>query len=346
LGTGEVTRSSARLSRRPRLDDVAARVGLSPASVSLVLRNEPGPSDATRERVFRAAAELGYRADMTASLLARRRTNLLGVMLDVRNTFHAELVEHLHDAANAVGYDLVLSTVTRTRAEARAVETLLDFRCEALLLLGPEVGTARLKALDRLQPVVVVGRRIPGGGLDVVRSADQAGVGLAVSHLVDLGHSAISYVDGGTGTIAADRRRGYRAAMRRRGLGDRMSIIAGDHTEESGTRAAQTLLRASLPTAMITFNDRCALGLLDGLSRGGVEVPGIMSVVGYDDSPSAQLAHVNLTTVGQDAPHQAQQAVAAAVERLDHGRRIHREVVLPPRLVVRGTTAPPPNGHR
>ena len=198
VGNGGMTRGGGTaLGRRPRLDDVAARVGLSPASVSLVLRNAPGPSEATRERVFRAAAELGYRADMTASLLARHRTNLLGGMLDVRNTFHAELVEHLHEAADSVGYDLVLSTVTRTRSEDRAVETLLDFRCEALILLGPEAPTARLAALDRLQPVVIVGRRIPAGSMDVVRSADQAGVGLAVDHLVELGHRDIAYVDGG-----------------------------------------------------------------------------------------------------------------------------------------------------
>jgi DNA-binding LacI/PurR family transcriptional regulator len=330
------------LSRRPRLDDVAARVGLSPASVSLVLRNAPGPSEATRERVFRAAAELGYRADMTASLLARHRTNLLGGMLDVRNTFHAELVEHLHEAADSVGYDLVLSTVTRTRSEDRAVETLLDFRCEALILLGPEAPTARLAALDRLQPVVIVGRRIPAGSMDVVRSADQAGVGLAVDHLVELGHRDIAYVDGGKGTIAADRRRGYRTAMRRLGLGDRVNVLEGDHTEDSGIRAGQMLLRRRLPTAVITFNDRCALGLLDVLIRSGVHVPGELSLVGYDDSPSAQLAHISLTSVGQDALKQAQQAVAAAVERLDHDRRAPREVVLPPRLVVRSTTGPPP----
>jgi DNA-binding LacI/PurR family transcriptional regulator len=332
-------------SRRPRLDDVAARVGLSPASVSLVLRNAPGPSEATRQRVFQAAAELGYRADMTASLLARRRTNLLGAMLDVRNTFHAEVVEHLHEAADVVGYELVLSTVTRTRSEERAVETLLDFRCEALILLGPEVPTARLRSLDRLQPVVVVGRRIAGSVLDVVRSADHAGVGLAVDHLAELGHRDIAYVDGGTGTIAADRRRGYKTAMRRHGLLDRVTLVPGDHTEGSGAQAAQTFLNTKSPTAVITFNDRCALGLLDALSRGGVEIPGTMSVVGYDDSPSAQLAYINLTSVGQDAPHQAQQAVAAAVERLDYGRRVPREVVLTPRLVVRGTTAPPPKGH-
>ena len=342
---GTIQGGGAALSRRPRLDDVAARVGLSPASVSLVLRNAPGPSEATRRRVFEAAAELGYRADLTASLLARRRTNLLGAMLDVRNTFHAELVEHLHEAADAVGYDLVLSTVTRNRREDRAVETLLDFRCEALILLGPEVPTARLRSLDRLQPVVVVGRRIAGSTLDVVRSADHVGVGLAVDHLAGLGHRDIAYVDGGTGTIAADRRRGYKTAMRRRGLLERVNIVSGAHTEESGMQAARTLLNADLPTAVIAFNDRCALGLLDALSHDGVDVPDTMSIMGYDDSPSAQLAYVNLTSVGQDAPHQAQQAVAAAVERLDHGRRTAREVVLIPRLVVRGTTAPPPTGH-
>jgi DNA-binding LacI/PurR family transcriptional regulator len=328
--------------RRPRLDDVAARVGLSPASVSLVLRNAPGPSAATRRRVLEAAAELGYRADKTASLLARRRTHLLGVMVDVRNSFHAELVEYLHEAADQVGYDLVLSTVTRTRDEQRAVETLLDFRCEALILLGPEAATTHLFALDRHQPVVVVGRRIAAAGLDVVRSADHEGVGLAVDHLVELGHRDIAYVDGGKGTIASDRRRGYRTAMRRHRLGDRVMVVPADHTEESGTRAAQSLLSDNdPPSAVMTFNDRSALGFLDALTRTGVQVPGDMSVVGYDDNPSAQLAHVNLTTVRQDAPQQAERAVAAAVERLDHGRKIPCEVVLAPHLVVRGTTAPP-----
>src|SRR6185369_16220693 len=130
--------------RRPRLEDVAARVGVSTGTVSLVLSNAPGPSAATRERVMAAAAELGYRPDRTASLLARRRAHLLGVMLDVRSTFHAELVAELHDAAEAAGYDVLLSTITPTRASRRAIETLVDSRCEALVLLGPDAPTARL----------------------------------------------------------------------------------------------------------------------------------------------------------------------------------------------------------
>lgn len=329
--------------RRPRLDDVAARVGLSPASVSLVLRNAPGPSAETRRRVLEAAAEMGYRPDRTASLLARRRTRLLGVLVDVRNTFHAELVEELQDAAERVGYDLVLSTVTRTRHEERAVETLLDSRCEGLVLLGPEASEARLAALGRQLPVIVIGRRLAAGtGVEVVRSADEHGVRQAVDHLVGLGHRDIAYVDGGPGPIAADRRRGYRTAMRGHGLGDRMRIVPGAHTERAGGRAARVLLeRPGTATAVVAFNDRSAMGLLDALNRAGVDVPGRISVVGYDDSPSAQLAHVDLTTVSQNARRQAEVAVAAAAARLDDGRAPSPEVVVAPHLVVRGTTGPP-----
>uniref|UniRef100_UPI003CC6A87C LacI family DNA-binding transcriptional regulator n=1 Tax=Streptomyces sp. NEAU-NA10 TaxID=3416050 RepID=UPI003CC6A87C len=155
--------------RRPRLEDVAARVGLSTASVSLVLRGVPGPSERTRQRVLKAAAELGYQPDRTASLLASRRTRLLGVMVDIHSPFHAELVEHLHTAAEEVGYDLVLSTQTRTRDEHTAVETLLAFRSEALILLGPTAPADTLAALDRKSPVIAVGRRIAEAALDVGR---------------------------------------------------------------------------------------------------------------------------------------------------------------------------------
>lgn len=328
--------------RRPRLEDVAARVGVSTGTVSLVLSNAPGPSAATRERVIAAATELGYRPDRTASLLARRRAHLLGVMLDVRSTFHAELVAELHDAAEAAGYDVLLSTVTPTRDSRRAIETLMDSRCEALVLLGPDAPTARLNALGEQIPVVVVGRRLRSATLDVVRSADDHGVSAAVDHLVGLGHRDIAFVDGGTGTIATDRRSGYLRAMRRHGLDEQVRVLAGDHTEVAGTSAAKDLVAADAPpTAVVTYNDRVALGLLDGLLRAGVAVPEEMSVVGYDDSPSAHLPHVDLTTVSQDTRRQAENAVQAAIERLDGARTTPRQVVLEPHLVVRRTTSAP-----
>ncbi|MGW1615083.1 LacI family DNA-binding transcriptional regulator [Streptomyces sp. NPDC002285] len=328
--------------RRPRLEDVAARVGVSTASVSLVLRGVSGPSERTRQRVLKAAAELGYQVDRTASTLASRRSRLLGVMIDVHSPFQAELVEHLHTAAEEVGYDLVLSTQTRTRDEHTAVETLLAFRSEALILLGPTASADTLAALDRKAPVIVVGRRIADGELDVVRTADDDGVGQIIDHLVGLGHRAIAYVDGGKGVIATDRRRGYRTAMRRHGLDAQIRVLRGENTEAAGERATRHLLDSGdLPTAVVAFNDQCAIGVLAALARAGVAVPGEVSVAGYDDDTLSRLSCFNLTTVSQGAASQARYAVTAAVERLDQGRTEPREVVLTPQLVVRGTVAGP-----
>lgn len=326
--------------RRVRLEDVAADVGVSTASVSLVLRGVPGPSAATREKVLAAATRLGYRPDRAASLLAARRSRLIGVMLDVHSSFHAELVTDLHETVEQHGYDLVLSTITRHRGEQRAVETLLDSRCEALVLLGAEAPAERLAELDRQLPVVVVGRRLANPGVDVVRVADDDGVGQAVAHLVGLGHRDIAYLDGGTGTIAAIRRDGYLASMRAGGLPT--TVLAGGMDEEAGSAAGAGLLAAGrLPTAVVAYNDRSAVGLMDSFVRAGVDVPGQVSVVGYDDDLVARLAHIGLTTISQDTGRLTEHAMALLVERLDGGRTEHREIVLPPRLVVRATTAAP-----
>jgi DNA-binding LacI/PurR family transcriptional regulator len=260
-------------------------------------------------------------------------------MLDVRNPFHAELAEEIHVEADRVGYEVVLSTLTRHRDEAGAVETLLDFRCEALLLLGPDTPDPALGKLAAQVPTVAIGRRVGEPGVDVVRTADDAGVGAALSHLVGLGHRRIAFVDGGRGAVASARRRGYRTAMRRAGLADAARIIPGDHTEEGGIRAGRLLAAdPGRPSAVVASNDRCAVGLLDAFLRARLGVPTDISVVGYDDSTLARLAHIDLTTVNQDAPEQARQAVAAAVSRLDESRTERREVVLEPRLVVRGST--------
>jgi DNA-binding LacI/PurR family transcriptional regulator len=189
--------------------------------------------------------------------------------------------------------------------------------------------------------VVAIGRRVKGSAVDVVRSADHVGVAEALTHLIGLGHRRIAFVDGGKGAVAAARRRGYREAMRRAGLEPR--VIPGDHTEEGGIRAGRMLASAGTdrPSAVVASNDRCAVGLLDAFVRAGLEVPRDVSLVGYDDSTLARLAHIDLTTVDQDAPSQAVHAVGAAVARLDDGRPQPVEVVLRPRLVVRGTTAAP-----
>ncbi|WP_461005762.1 LacI family DNA-binding transcriptional regulator [Streptomyces capparidis] len=322
--------------------DVAARVGVSRALVSLVFRNQPGAGRETRERVLRAAEELGYRPDNAARLLARGRSRTLGVMMNVHQPFHADVVEVVYQEAERHGYDVLLSASAPGRDERKAVDALLGHRCEALILLGSAADSAHLDDLGRRSVVVVVGRRVPGAHVDSVHSADTKGIRQAVDHLVELGHRRVAHIDGGTGPGSADRRRAYRAAMRRHGLTDRIHVIPGAHSEEAGMAAGQRLLDgAELPTAVLAANDRCALGLMHTLGRAGVDIPRDLSVVGYDDSHLSHLSHINLTTVRQDTARIAQAAVNAAITRLEDPTTAPGETVLDPALVIRGTTGKP-----
>lgn len=325
--------------QRARLADVAARAGVSTATASLVLRGKAGPGEQAKLAVAEAARELGYRADRTASLLARRRAQLLGVSMDVRSPFHAELIEEIHAAADEQGYEVIVSPLTRTHDERRAVEALLDSRCEALVLLAPGLSEPELSELARDRPVVALGRPLEAAGVDVVRAADDRGVALAVEHLVGLGHRSITFVDGPPGTISGLRREGYRRAMSQLVGAEAVHVVPGGATEDEGV-AAVPAVREHAATAVIAYNDRCALGVLDRLRREGVSVPGDVSLVGYDDSPLARLGTIDLTSVSQ-APHEmAAAAVRSAVERLEGVRTEDAEIVLEPILVVRSTTAP------
>ena len=325
--------------RRPTLADVAARAGVSTALVSIVMRDAPGASAATRERVRRAAGEIGYRPDSRARLLRSSRSRLLGVVFGVQEAFHGDLVSGLYAAAERAGYEVALSAVTPGRDERRAVDSLLQDRCEALVLLGPRSPAATLVDLAARLPVVVVTRPVRSTTVDVVRTADDEGMRLAVDHLVALGHRDVVHVDGGRAPGAAERRRGYREALQRHGLPAR--VVGGGLTEDDGAAAARRLLDGPLPGAVTVFNDRCALGVLDVLRRAGRTVPGDVSVVGYDDSRIARLSSVDLTSVAQDVDRLTTLAVGRALARLDGTPVDRRELVVPPRLVVRSSTAPP-----
>jgi DNA-binding LacI/PurR family transcriptional regulator len=324
--------------RRPTLADVAARAGVSTALVSIVMRDVPGAGAETRERVRRIADELGYRPDTRAQLLRRARSRLLGVVFGLQQDFHGDLVDGLYAAAGEVGYELALSGVTPSRDEERAVAGLLQDRCEALVLLGPQLRTARLAELAGRLPVVVVARPVRAAAVDVVRTADDAGLHQAVDHLVALGHRRIAHIDGGRAPAAAERRRGYQEALARNGLQDLARIVPGGVGEDDGARAARQLLAGDVPTAVTVFNDRCAIGVLDVLRRAGRSVPGDISVVGFDDSRLARLSTVDLTTVAQDTARLTTLAVARAVHRLDGVPVGQREQIVPPHLVTRSTT--------
>ena len=338
-----------RASRRPTMADVATGAGVSRTLVSFILDGKPGASEETRRRVLAVADEIGYRPDSAARLLARGRSRTLGVLMDVRQLFEAELVTGIYPAAESIGYEVLLSANLPDRDESVPIDALLSHRCGSLILLGPTSDIAHLRALADRVPVVVVGRRLPAAaasndrhGLATVRSDDAKGIRQAVSYLVELGHRDIHHVDGGRDPGSADRRRAYRAAMRSHGFSKRAKVIPGAHNEEAGAAAARAMLaEPTLPTAVLAGNDRCALGLLDVFTRAGLDVPGELSLIGYDDSHLSDNPRIDLTTVHQDAAAMARHSVRLAVEMMEGNEPVPQDVVLEPKLVVRGTTAAP-----
>ncbi len=327
--------------RRPTMADVANHVGVSRALVSIVFRGVDGASEATRQRVLDAAAELGYRPDSLAQGLRRNRSRNLGVLFSLRRPFEVELVEQMYPVARGLGYDLLLGPFAPARGQDAVVDELLRYRCAGLIVVGPELHARDLEPLAKEVAVVEVGRGVTRGPVDVIRNDDAIGTREAVDHLVGLGHRAIAYVDGGANPGAEDRRAGYRVAMTNHGLAAHVHVVPGGYTEDEGADAAKKLLAGPLPTAVIAANDLSAIGVLDTVVRAGVDVPRDLSVVGYDDSRFGRLPGIDLTSVRQDVPRMAKLAVKAVVERLDRPARKPKDLALRPRLVVRGTTAPP-----
>jgi len=322
------------------MKDVAARAGVSRALVSIVFRGAAGASEETRRRVVAAAEELGYVRDQSARSLRTGRSYQLGVVFDSRDDFHTDLLDACYRVADEKGYELLLSASTPRRSQERAVETLVAARVLGLVVLGARTAPEPPRTPDRV-PVVVVGCH-EGSGLDVVRSDEERGVRDAVHHLVELGHRRIACIEatGHQGGLA--RVRGYRSAMAEFGLDEHVRILPGDFTHLAGTVAARRLLSdGELPTAVLAANDLCAVGVLQVLRSEGVDVPGAVSVVGFDGTSDRGVRELDLTTVLQDVDVLADRVLETLVGRALTGPGPAAEKVVPARLVLGSTTARP-----
>jgi DNA-binding LacI/PurR family transcriptional regulator len=331
----------------PTMADLAAHLGVSRQLVSIVLRDKPGASEATRRRVREAAIELGYQPHIGARSLRQTRSTHLGVSFAPAHATEPDIIEAIYPAATQLGYSVFLSAQIATRSTTQAVEELMGYRCAALVVIGSDLSDAKMRALARRAkvPVVVVGAGVPNPAYDVVRSAGEVGIRALVEHLVGLGHRRIAYVHTRSMASADRRRQGYLDAVAAAGLEvDVVQVPGSDYTEEAGAAAARTLLgRPALPTAVVTGNDQQAVGVITVLSRAGVSVPGQVSVTGFDDSRFARLSSIDLSTARQDPGLMGRAAVEAAVRRIEDPDAAPAVALIEPSIVLRSSTAPSPD---
>ena len=330
----------------PTMEDVAARAGVSRSLVSLVMQGSPRVSPHRRDAVLQAAGDLGYRPNAHARNLASRTTRSVGVLLsDLHNPFFAEIYDGVEAEAAEADFKLLVNTGGRRPAgEKAAVETLLELRVDGIILAGARLATADIVTAARTVPVALVTRVVRDDAVDWVTSDDAHGAELAVEHLASLGHRRIAHIDGGRGAGAGARRTGYRKAMARHGLAAGAIVVHGDYTEASGVAATRHLMEgAGAPTAIFAANDLCAAGVLSELDDLGLRVPGDVSVVGYDNTALAGMHTIGLTTIDQPRLAMGRQAMRALLDRMNGRSEPPMRSVLPPSLVVRSTTGPPPD---
>ncbi|HXF38039.1 MAG TPA: LacI family DNA-binding transcriptional regulator [Actinomycetota bacterium] len=337
--------------RRPTILDVARLAGVSKSTVSNVVRGLPSVSPETRRRVRRAIDRLGYRPNVLARDLARRRTTLIGALVSgLADPFSAALLGSLERAASVRGYGLlVAATEARADLERERLDDLLRYRVAGLLFLASSGDPAVAREL-RAQDVPAVFISCRGTAGDAVVVDDVRGGLTVATHLLALGHTRIAYVSGHAVEASTDRARlaGLRRGLTARGLQPTAILpwrLGPDGRPEASAvaRIATLLARRGGPTAVVCANDACAIDVLDLADRLGLAVPARLSVVGFDDIPLAGLARISLTTVAQPLPELARLGIGRLIDRIEGRRQGPPEVrLLEPRLVRRATTGPAP----
>lgn len=333
--------------RRPTLDDIADRVGVSRSLVSMTLRGLPGAGEQTRDAIHRAATDLGYVPHAAARALAGHTTMTVGVLLNnLHNAFFADVVDGLRSRLGASGFHVLMGLGSDLDEERTMLDHFRGYRMDGAVLMGPELRERDIDAFGSSIATVVVGRQVRSQAVDVIANDDRKGAMEAVQHLYDLGHRDIAHLDGaaipGGGNA---RRRGYVDAMRRLGLERSVRLAGGGFAHRHGAEGVDQLLREGAPTAIFAANDLVALGAMERLGELGFSIPDDISVVGYDNSSLAAQRRVGLTSVDQPREQIGELAATLLTERLE-GRTAPSRHMLAPKLVERDTTAPPSGRSR
>ena len=334
-----------------KIDDVARLAGVSTATVSRALRGLPVVSDETRARVAQAASALGYVASPNASRLAGGRTGSVGVVVPrITRWFFATVVEAAEETLHQAGWDLLLYNLGgHEQARRRLLDTqALQKRVDAVMLVATPLQPDDFTAVVGLRvPGVTVSSGTPVPGWPSIRIDDVAAAREAADHLIGLGHTRIAHLSGDPDdelafTTPLDRRAGYQSALRDAGLVDDPDLdLKTDFTVSGGERATERLLlRGEPPTAIFAACDEMAMGAMRALRKARLLVPDDVSVIGIDDHDLA--AALGLTTVAQPAAEQRRLGAITLLQALSGGQSASgRQELLPTRLVVRESTAPP-----
>jgi DNA-binding LacI/PurR family transcriptional regulator len=316
--------------------EVAARAGVSTATVSRVFTQPRAVAEETRRRVMTAAQELRYTPHAAASSLARGRTCNLGIVVpDIANSFSAVVTKAVDRQARREGYALFVAGSDEVVHDEEVSARALAGQVDGLLLVSPQMPDDALLALADTTPVVMLNRLLDG--IPAVLTNLYEATGHAVEHLHALGHRIVVYLAGPDGYPNDVRLRGFRDACSRLGMeASELGPFAARF--QAGVRAADLVLATSA-TAVVAYNDEIAVGVVNRLADRGIGVPGDISVIGFDDTPLAEMVTPRLTTVRIPAA----MAGTAAVELLldlvrgrDTGQRSPREISA--ELVVRSST--------
>jgi len=333
--------------RRVTIRDVALEAGVSVSAVSKVLRNAYGVSPAMRANVTESMERLGYRPHAGARTL-RGSSYTIGVMMvSLASHFQPEIAESINEELGTTPYQDILITAASSEQQQQSIQALVDRQMDGLILISPSMDREWLEHLGARVPTVVIARHGGGNNFDTVVDDDYLGARLMVDHLVALGHRSIAHtsevshgLDGTSVLSQTARCRGYEQAMQVHGLAPEV-IVAG-YSEVGGFRAAGKLLaRAERPTAIFAGADIAAFGVLRAAEDLGLRVPLDLSVTGYDNIFAAGLGRVSLTTVDQNGHLTGSISARLLLERIG-GRVKPVHHVVTPRLLVRGTTSPPP----
>lgn len=322
--------------RGPGMHDVARAAGVSQKTVSRVVNGEPHVREDIRVRVQRAIEALGYRPNTAARALVRGRYGRLGVVsIGVELYGPAAQLIALQRAACARGYAVASEGVAQglPDGQAEAIDSLLAQGVDGIVVLNPVGDGTPLRAAGDV-PVV---------SLDLAREDGVAPARAATEHLLALGHHTVWHLPGPQEWWSArDRLRGWREALAAAGAPEPPLPPPGDWTAASGHEAGRELAREPGLTAVFAANDDMAIGAMRAFAEAGLDVPGRVSVMGYDDIPLAAYVTPPLTTVRQDFPAVAERAVDLLLTRVECRTDPPALARIPVRLSLRRSTAPPP----